>query len=80
MDASPDLLVRDRCEEALDLVDPGCNGGRRVNMPAQVLGQLVHDPRDSSLVSRLTCFVFYRACAVAAISARKDGHNLTKPP
>src|SRR5579872_1975365 len=35
VDAAPDLLFGQECEEAFDLVDPGRTGRRQVHMPAR---------------------------------------------
>ena len=45
MDAAPDLALGDEREEALDLIEPGCAGGRQMHMPARPLGQPVADQR-----------------------------------
>src|SRR5262245_6014179 len=45
IDAAPDLLVGDKCEEALDLIKPGAAGRREVDMPAWPFGEPVADQR-----------------------------------
>ena len=43
MDAAPDLFFGEIGEEALDLIDPGCAGGRDVDVSARALGEPVAD-------------------------------------
>jgi hypothetical protein len=38
IDATPDLLVGDEREEALDLIEPGRAGRREMDMPARPFG------------------------------------------
>src|SRR6201987_4045360 len=41
MNATADLVIGKQTEEALDLIDPGCRGGREVDVPTRPRGETV---------------------------------------
>ena len=41
MDAAADLVIREQAKKALDLIDPGCRGGREVDVPTRPFGEPV---------------------------------------
>ena len=41
MDAAADLVIREQAKEALDLIDPGCRGGREVDVPTRPFSEPV---------------------------------------